>query len=202
MNSNTVVNALQAVNDAPQVLNSPTVLTLFGAPSVLSVPSTQAQAELDASLAGISLPAKQLWYADGRPFRINAFGLIKPLQASKTYTINLYYGNGLAVSNPGGTGTTIVAALAGAVNAAVPFDTNWNLDVTCQWDSASQTLNCVLEATSYVNKTVATASTLVQIANVAPGALQFVIGAYSNDSGAGQAVPFQIQLTEFSAELL
>lgn len=202
MNLNTIVDALQGVQDQSLVLNNATVLTLFGAPAVLSVPSIPSQGVDVGPQGGDAIPAHTQWFADGRPFRVNAFGKIGPLQASKTYTIVLYYGNGLAVADQGGTGTTNIAAISGAVNAAVPFDTNWNLDVTCLWDSSSNSLNCVLEATSFVNKTVAAASTLVQVPNVAPGALQFVIGAYATDSGAGQSVPFTIQLNEFNAEIL
>jgi hypothetical protein len=202
MNVNTVVNALKGSGGGPLVLSNPTLLTLFGAPAVLSVPSTAAQgAENGASLSGDALPAKEEWYADARPFRIHACGTIQPLQASKLYSVYLYYGNGLAVTNAGGTGTTQIATVSGAVNAAVPFDTNWELDTICLWDSTSLVLNASVDVNrSFLNATQASAK-LTQVANVAAGALQFVIGGISNDSGAGQAVPFQIQLVDFSCEI-
>jgi hypothetical protein len=201
MNVNTIVNALKANQEAPLVLQNPTLLTLFGAPAVLSVPSTAAQAIDAASLSGDALPAKQEWYADARPFRIHACGTIQPLQASKLYTVYLYYGNGLAVSNAGGLGTTEIAYVSGAVNAANPFNTNWHLDVDCLWDSTSNVLSAVVDGKSFINKTLATQA-LVQVANVAPGNLQFVCGGIATDSGVGQSVPFQIQLVEFTCEAL
>jgi hypothetical protein len=196
VNVNTFVNALRGVG--PLTLNSPTVLTLFGAPVVLSVPSTPSQAE-QSSLSGDALPGHEQWYADGQTFRVRASGLFQPLQASKTYSVFLYYGNGLAIANQGGTGETELGAASGTLNAAAPFYTNWSLQADCLWDSASSVLNVVLNG--QVNG-VALTQQVKQVANVAAGALQFVVGGIANDSGVGQSIPFKIILNDFSAELV
>lgn len=227
MNSDTIVNALAGINppNAPVVLSNPTAITLFEyAPSafvgdnpgtllpvVLNVPSQPSQVFSaagtsgsgagvygGASLAGGAATMEE-WTADSRAFIIRAFGKVSPLQVSKTLTLDLYWGNGIGLTN-GGFGQVSLINAAQALSATNPFASNWYLESRVLWDSTSTRLNAY--TTGQINGT-SLGPVAVTIPNVPAGQVQFTCGASLNDSGANQGGNvFTITLVEFSAERL
>lgn len=181
-------------------------------PAVLDIPSQPSQVYSatgtsgsgagltpTSSQSGVALPGIEEWTCDGRPFIVRVNGTVQPLQTSRTFTLDLYWGNGIAVANAGGIGGISVYNLTATLPSANPFESNFNIETICMWDSGSNTLNTY----TYGNICGTLVSgQVLKITNVAPGQVQFVCGAFLNDTAAGQGTnTFNITLKDFSADM-
>ena len=227
MNSDTVVNALQARGNAPlvqsvwalssveQLFNTPTGYLGAQVPLVLSVPNQSTLSYNTSgvasgsgagdgsgnSLAGIA-GLVQEWTADGRPFGITIVGKVAPITVSGVLQLWLQAGNGVAGGNPGlpGNPTNIVLYhINETLSASNPFDTNFTLSFEMLWDSTSNVLNGQLVSGQIANNLLAQAVT-AQITNCQMAPLQFTLGAsLSLQNSNAVTPPATITLNEFSA---
>lgn len=179
---------------------------------VLDVPNSPSQsyssagvasggAQSAASLSGIDQP-NEVWSADGRPFLIRAFGKVAPITASGVFRIVLMLGDGVTKDLAAAASQIALApaATTATLSAANPFDSNFNLEAECIWDSTSQQLN------GFITGTLAgtlVALTAFQVNNVTESPLKFTLGAsLTLQNSNAVTAPATVTLTEFTAERL
>lgn len=184
-------------------------------PVVLDIPNSPSQSYTSAgvasgvgggnsnagSLSGLPQP-NEVWSADGRPFLIRVNGKVAPITGSGVLHVVLMLGDGVTGDLPAAAKQVPLASAAtfATLSASNPFDTNFNLEAECMWDSTSSQLN------GYITGTIAgtlIALTAFQVSNVLESPLRFTLGAsLSLQNSNAVTAPATITLVDFSAERL
>ena len=200
---NTIANALGKSNAAlvltnpggnnPWLFNRPSSQGAV-VPAVLLVPSTAAQAAQSSDqFYGNTEPQEEV-FVDGKPFVIRIAGTVNPSQVSQSLRLYLFLGNGESSLSAGSVADVQLIIATGTLPAS-PAASNWLIEAKCMWDSLSNTLN--VQSSGFINGTAVT-SAMTQALNVAPGQVEFVVGA----NLASTSTVSTVTLTNFAADIL
>ena len=207
MNANTIANALQSVKGGGSLVmalpaQSNGKLTYFNQnnlPVVLTVPNDpNAGIKVGAPLSGVA--EEGMWWADGKPFLVRAAGTVSPITASGVLRIVLSVGNGTADPTgkiPGGVSDVVLISASATLPATAVFESNWLLEASCLWDSASMTLNGVVSGN--IGGTLLDLAT-IQLKNLAASPLPFLLGASLSLQESSGVQP-TVTLVDFSADM-